>query len=243
MEKINKTHYQINEEIIRKQQSKSNTRKQNIPQRRVPSKNTINIAQNARANSVKKAEMDYKPSKKAFSLKIIAGAMAVILTIGGTLSLKKLFDESITADKIDSAIVQMIAPESERGDAIAYSTYRIGANEYAYNVNLLAREFVQCDPQYMDLLIYNAYDNMRYNKKNNMDDLINEMFCETYNLKEEKPELYYKFNDIRDFDSYLKKIKCIDENGEPSIEKYNEYGQSLYELHVDYLANQYGRKK
>ena len=231
----------------RKEQLDNQIRTQN-KSRQVPSQKNLEIAENAKKNSIKTKEIDYEPHIKNLGIRFVAGSMGVIitvlstLTIAGIIKLKNKVEEDKLSNEIDYAIVQMIAPEENYASSISYSARRIDENNYACDVNLLAREFVQCSPEYFDLLIYNAYNNMEYNRLKNMNDLFIEVFHQTYNLETTNPELFYKLKDVKTFEDYLKKIKCINEKGDISIEKFEQYGKNLYELHGEHLTSKYGRK-
>lgn len=202
------------------------------------------IYEQAQGKSVKKIEMEYKPKKKKLNIRFLAGSLAVLLGVTSFISyvsslVKNTVEEEITKYNVDKNIVQMIDSESNLGNIISYITYKLkdGTNNYAYNTEALARKIVNLDAKYIDLIIYNAYDNMQYNRTINMNELIKNLSNYTYGLESINPEVYYKLNGLYSFDDYLKDINCVDENGNVSLEKYNDYGKSLYKLHESALKN------
>ena len=212
-------------------------------------KKNMESYETSKNKSVKNTSIEYKPKKKKLNIRFLACALAVLLGLAVFLShigilINDIVNDIKTKSNIDKSIVYMIDSESDIANIIEYITYRIkdGKNNHAYNVETLAHKIVNLDIKYIDLIIYNAYDNMQYNRTKNMDELIKSLSNYTYGLESINPEVYYKLNGLYSFEDYLKDIGCVDGNGEISLEKYNEYGKSLYNLHEEALNNTEGRK-
>lgn len=236
------------EKIKNSQQETKKEENNNKHTQRRASQETEDILKNARKNSVKGEAKDFFSYFKLVPIKILAGALAVMIagssvlvTLGAGL-LKDRIKEITLEDEIDDYIVHMISPEKEYGDIMSYSAYRVGADNFAYDTNLLAKDFAKCDAELFDLLIYNAYENAQYNSDKNINSIFQELSILMPQLQIENPELYYKLEGIDSFYDYLVAKKCVDEKGEPDYEKYKEFGQNLYEYYRTYLKNTYGGK-
>ena len=203
---------------------------------------TINreIYQNAKANSINKTIQKYEPKKKKFPIKIIASALAVVLTITAGISSINTYKEHAN---INSQLVEMVMPQYDGGNIMSHSSERTINNDgFYYDTSKLARNIVKCDPEYFDLIIYNAYENMDYGREKNMNQLFEDLRTYSYNISETNPELFYKIQNIKDFNDYLVKIKCVDENNQPSLKKYKKNGEYLYEYFEESLEKNYGGK-
>ena len=221
----------------------NNIRNQNINNTRnyrQPAKNNMEVYQNAKANSINKPIQKYEPKKKKIPIKKFAAALAVVLTITAGINSVNIYKESANRD---SQIMEMVMPQYEGGNIISSITHRTLDNQgYYYDTRSLASYIIECDPEYFDLIIYNAYENMDYGREKNMNQLFEDLRTYSYNISETNPELYYKLKDIGSFDDYLIKIKCVDENNQPSFEKYKKNGEYLYEYFEESLEKNYGGK-
>ena len=234
----------------------ANHRKQQERERRKVTEEQLQVEENARKNSITQTKTAYKPKKKNVKLSLIAAATAVAISITsislayGIGSGYKRYEDIITKQSIDKYMITMIAPETNYRNIISYIKESTNNpkdyyhNEYWYNTDVLSREIIKCDYKYIDIIIYNAYDNMLKETRNmNMDKLIYSLRNYTSSLEETYPEIYYKFHDISSFDEYLIKIGCVDKNNNPSIEKYEKYGRTLYTTQMDSLSYEVGGMK
>lgn len=210
------------------------------------SQETLEAEKRARSNSINNTVIEYKPKVKKTTIRFISCCLAILIFIStiilGAGKISKRFQELALEDEIDDYVVEMISPEKEYGDILAYSAYRLKNGNFAYDHKLLAKEFLKCDASLFDLLIYNVYENDVYDKISDVNYIFQEISFILPSIESENPELFQKLNGINSFSKYLRTIDCVNEKDEIDYEKYEQYGKSLYESHKEDLKSQYGGK-
>lgn len=201
----------------------------------------------SKKGSIKANKVPYKTTSKRIrqdKIRIaIAASLATTLAVSLLINSGNKISDGI--NKYTSfKIVSEIAQEDKKGDLLSESTYMVNPSEniYAYSTENLAKELMKLEPVYFDLALYDVYSNMKYKDKN-MKDLMSDIIFELEKIKDTNPSLYFKLKDVKTFEDYLKKIKCINKNGEISLDKYNEYGEFLNSYYKDSLKFNLSERK
>lgn len=193
----------------------------------------------AKNKSIRKKPISYKTYVKRVKTIAISSALATILSFSVISNVTTNINDAINKSSVNTSINNMVAEEKRGGDLLSKYSYIVDYSKgtYAYDTNNLSKRVIKVDPQYFDLVIYNVYSYMEY-KNNNLDEFFKDINFNLENIKETNPEVYYKMKDVDSFESYLRKLKFINEDGSISIEKYESYGNTLNELYKDIIKEE-----
>lgn len=161
-------------------------------------------------------DRDRRRTKAFIAIGVASAAALLSLAIGIGAHIYKIYKTNEDQTKYREEITEIL---SSYDDIMENTTVNLGNGEgdYYYRHNVLASRILASDNP--ELAFYTVYDRINWDKNGNMSEIIEEMLP---SINDNNRDEFAWIRGCNDFDSYLIKKGCVDENGKPSMEKYEE---------------------
>lgn len=178
-------------------------------------------------------------ARKTFRNRMLANALALVLAISvlyGVSNVVSNISDNIAVHNASQNVGELISDGSvHRPDIVSKNSYRTQDNEgFWYNNEDIARDILGLPDELFDTVLYITYEDMGP-YTNNMDDVIRALNNYTAGEADKYPIILGKVEGCNSLNDYLIKNGFVNENGEPSIEKFKEHGITQIRVHQEYL--------
>lgn len=193
----------------------------------------------AKAKSIQGQRVRRAKQQKMIKNRIIANALILVVSTAllyGAINLGSNIKDSYELSNAEEAVGVMLAEGSIHNPSIvSRNTYRTENNDgFWYKNEDIASDILSLPDETFEAILYITYKDMGP-YTNNMDDVIYYLNSYTASNPGNNPIAYGRVNGCNSLGDYLVKNGFVDEKGEPSMEKFEEYGKAQIDAHQEYL--------